>query len=63
MDVRRHLLDALGYGTTKPMPEPEPTDEELLIEACEDAVAGEAVIASLKRELAETDSSGKESSP
>lgn len=55
MDARRHLLEALGYGTTRPMPEPEPTLGELLNEACEDAVAGDKAIASLKSEMSTTE--------
>lgn len=59
MDVRRHFLAALGYGTPeKPMPDPEPTLVELLNEACGDAVDGDEAIESLKSEMAkaETDS-------
>lgn len=52
MDARRHLLEALRYGTPeRPMPEPEPTLSELLEEACYDAEGLDRAIQSLKSEL------------
>lgn len=56
MDARRHLLDALGYGTPeKPMPDPIPTLTELVRAACANAVAREKAIRSIKQELRDLD--------